>query len=580
MLSKYFYNISVTIIGIVTSIFIFTTVGGLFHIPVNPFFILIPFIGGLYYLKKQSAENIDFLKQFLILLLIIMFSYIISISIWDVSWDGRWYHSAALVMYKNGWLPIYDKYITFADNYHLYRYSAFWVKCYTNFIEIIGANIYKITNLIESSKATNFIILSTIFMYSYSVLRKFKPEKKFISIIISLVILLNPVCIYQWFTNYIDLHIYIAFTLLILTIIKIELQQNASKTDLFMFICSSLILAMTKLTGCAYLFIIILIYFINLFLLKKKVKKYIKTVLFIGGLIFLTGISPFYTNLRNYGHPFHPVFGKNKIDISSINTPYSFKEKNIAEKFFISTFSESLNSMERDNMMKIVPKLKIPFTINKESIFNYFYCADIRIGGFGYYWSGILLLSLIYLPFIRFRNNNEKYLFWLIIMMVIASTIINPECWWARYVPQLWLFPAFIMIFGFLQEDFKSILSEKIKKTVLTLLVIVCIINSLIIIKQNTDFNMCLTKFLKIPYNYIDSIKPKNSKIYIMKLPEWENMEMTDETIIPHLEDFYGKDNIINVSFDEKKVMLGEFIPIQKRQYVVTKPCYFYKIGE
>lgn len=164
--------------------------------------------------------------------------------------------------------------------------------------------------------------------------------------------------------------------------------------------------------------------------------------------------------------------------------------------------------------------------------------------------------------------------------MVIASTIINPECWWARYVPQLWLFPAFIMIFGFLQEDFKSILSEKIKKTVLTLLVIVCIINSLIIIKQNTDFNMCLTKFLKIPYNYIDSIKPKNSKIYIMKLPEWENMEMTDETIIPHLEDFYGKDNIINVSFDEKKVMLGEFIPIQKRQYVVTKPCYFYKIGE
>ena len=63
MINKYFYNLSVTITGIITAIFILTTVGGLLHIPVNPFFVLIPFIGGLYYLKKQSNENIDFLKQ-------------------------------------------------------------------------------------------------------------------------------------------------------------------------------------------------------------------------------------------------------------------------------------------------------------------------------------------------------------------------------------------------------------------------------------------------------------------------------------------------------------------------------------
>ena len=583
MINKYFYNLSITIVGIVTTIFILTTVGGLFHIPVNPFYVLIPFIGGIYYLKKQSTENIDFLKQLLILLLIIMISCAVSVYVWDSSSDGRWYHSATLIMLKNGWLPIYQKFINFALTCHVHPTSAFWSNCYLRFTEIIGANIYKLTNLIESAKAVNFIMLSAVFMYSFSVLKAFKPNNKFIPLITSLIIILNPVCICQWFTNFIDIHLYFSFTLLVLTIIKVELQNKASKIDLFMFVSSALILAMTKFTGCMYLFVVCLLYFVYLILLKRNIKKYLKMVLVIGGLIALTSVNPFYTNFRDYGHPFYPVCGKNRIIVIN-SLPVNFKNMSNIERFLKSTFSESVQSIDKTdiNVYNNQVRLKIPFTINKKSFGDipnaYAFCfADMRIGGFGYLWSGILLLSLFYLPFIRFRNKKEKNIFWLITPMVLVSAFTNPHCWWARLIPQFWLFPLFILFFGMLQENYKNKFSDFLKLLLLYFVMISFIFNSLLILYQNTLFNWRCTKLFKETYDYIDLVKNPQDKILLMVKPDDEKIPTIDETIITHFEEYFGKENIIYVHFDEKKINQEEFFPIQKFQ-VLTEPYYFFKI--
>ena len=576
MFNKYFYNLSVIIVGIVTAIFVLTTVGGLFHIPVNPLYVLIPFVCGLYYLKKQSPENIDFLKQVLILLLIIFVSCILAIFVWDGSWDGRWYHAATLVMLKNGWLPVYHNYQDFAPICHVYPQTAFWANSYLHFTEVIGANIYKITNLIESSKAINFIMTACVFMYSLNITKKFEINN-FNSVLISLITVLNPVCICQWFTNYIDLHIYFAFTLLLLTIIKTEFQQTAYKADLFMFVCSSLMLAMTKLTGCMYLFLICSIYMIYLFILKRNNRKFIKTVLVIGGLIAVTGVNPFFTNFRDYGNPFYPVFGKNKIDIISNNLPFGFSGKSAPEMFLRSTFSESLNSAENIHNKHILSEFKIPFTVNIKSYFNIFNGPDLRIGGFGYFWSGILLLTLLFLPFLRFRNSNEKYLFWLITSIILLTAFSNPHCWWARLVPQIWLFPLIIVLFGFKQSDNNKI-SKVLKLFLLYFISAAFIINSSIILQQNSKFNIRISKLRKMLYNYIDLIKKPQDKIYLMT--KFEDGDNTDETIIPHFEEYYGKNNIIYVPYDGNKIVSQEFIPLINVYMTTDHPNYFFKIGK
>ncbi|MBQ2644855.1 hypothetical protein IJG14_04695 [bacterium] len=583
MIKEYFYNLSITIVGIVTSIFILTCIGTLFHIPVNIFYVLIPFVGGVYYLSKQSPENIDFLKQFLILLLIIMISYYISISVWDFSWDGRSSHIATAILYKNGWLPVYHNYQDYAKLCHVYCTSAFWGNCYLHLVEIIGANIYKITNLIESAKTINFIMLSCVFMYSFVVFKKFLPNKKFIPCLLTTILILNPVCICQWFTNDVDLHIYMAFSMLILTILKIEHQQYADKKDLFFFVCSSLMLAMTKFTGSMYLFIICSVYFIYLIFLKKDIKKYIKIVFIIGSLIVITGINPFYTNFRDFGHPFHPLFGKNKINIIDDSLPYGFQNMSRIEMFLRSTFSETLNSMnncvEMPKAMRHPTELKIPFTINIKSYFNYYYCADIRVNGLGYYWSGILLLSLLYLPFIRFRNKNEKYIFWLITSVVLLTTFANPHCWWARYIPQFWLFPLFIIFFGLLQNDFNNKSSKILKLILLYLMTLVYIANSLIVIQQNSLYSLYASEKLKKPFYYIYSIIKPQDKIYVMIRPEWKNMIIGDETIIPHLEENFGKQNIIFVPYNEEQIIKEKYFPLQY-MFKIRRQCFFVKIDK
>jgi len=299
-------------------------------------------------------------------------------------------------------------------------------------------------------------------------------------------------------------------------------------------------------------------------------------------LIAITGVNPFYTNLRDYGQPFYPIFGEQVKNILNSNMPYGFEKMSTVERFLRSNFSESVHSRSNASdstksfkILQVPVKLKIPFTMNIKHFNNFFYCADITIGGLGYFWSGILLCSLFYLPFIRFRNKNERNIFWLVTVMILASTFSNPHCWWARYVPQFWLFPIFVLFFGLLQENYQNKSSKILKLMFCYFVIFSFIVNSSIVLFQNTQFSLYFTKLLKEPYDYIDFVKKPQDKIYLMVKTEPEDL-VADETIIPHLEEYYGKESIIYVPYDENKIKSEEFIPIQYAN-VINQSCYFFK---
>lgn len=103
------------------------------------------------------------------------------------------------------------------------------------------------------------------------------------------------------------------------------------------------------------------------------------------------------------------------------------------------------------------------------------------------------------------------------------------------------------------------------------------IINSLIVLFQNIQFNLAMTALLKKPYEYINSNKKYQDKILLMVRPDNQTMPTIDETIIPHLEEFYGKESIVFLPFEESKISSEKFIPVQQ-VYVLTKPYYYFKI--
>jgi hypothetical protein len=146
----------------------------------------------------------------------------------------------------------------------------------------------------------------------------------------------------------------------------------------------------------------------------------------------------------NHHHPFYPLAGEQKIDLLETFRPSNIQNKNRIEQLAISLFSATVFA----DAYNAPTQIKTPFSVTKYEIERYAF-AGVMIGGYGVWFSGILILSILLAVHIIFVNR--KQLSKLIIPGVIISTlfisvIINPACWWARYVPQLWIIPIIVII--------------------------------------------------------------------------------------------------------------------------------------
>jgi hypothetical protein len=162
--------------------------------------------------------------------------------------------------------------------------------------------------------------------------------------------------------------------------------------------------------------------------------------------VLFIGFNPYVTNTIHFGHPFHPLAGKDKIDIMIHNYPLGFKEKIRIEKLFISLFAETGGSSVKDN---IAPSLKFPFQFSKVEIYKLSKVGN-RTGGFGIIFSGILILSLLVfaLTILNSNYNNSRRYFYQILFLLIFSILFMSESWWARYAPQLYFIPLIILLYA------------------------------------------------------------------------------------------------------------------------------------
>lgn len=223
-----------------------------------------------------------------------------------------------------------------------------------------------------------------------------------------------------------------------------------------------------KFTGPVYFVLIMAALGIVAFINHRTslVRHYLK----IGALtvvmgLFVFGYHPYITNLRGQGHPVFPLMGRGKVDIMTTVGPREFDNGDMSRttKLLLSLWSKSTAG-------KTV-RPKVPFQIKEGELFA-FYNPDVRLGGFGPLFSGILLLSsglLIYWAITRQGNRN----LYAIPLLILASVLANPEAWWARYAPQLWLVPVVAAIFAI---GFQKRASIRTAGSLLALLILVNIV--------------------------------------------------------------------------------------------------------
>jgi len=399
---------------------------------------------GYYFSNSKLFSKKLLLVSNLTFFAVLFVSVILSKSFYDISWDGQTYHQEAVIQLANGWNPFHQ--ISSPEEVH-----KIWLTHYAKGSWIDAAALYQLTHSIETSKAFNILFIISSFFLGISALINIPRINVAQALILSGLLAFNPVSICQSLSFYIDgQQASLLVSLLAISYLLIVRTEYIRLLNV-VYLANICILANIKFTSLVYASI--LIFSLIVWLLIKRNSHIAVKVVIVGSLSLLLGVgfigyNPYVTNTFYHGHPFYPLAGANKIDIISTNIPKNFIGKNRLEKLFLSTFSESASTYPPE-----ASKLKLPLTIQSVKEREYFTNTDVRVAGFGPLFSGAIILTLIVCLLSLRRDLIKTRMTVLLASLLMSSILINPEAWWARYVPQLWMLP---LLFSILALSLKS----------------------------------------------------------------------------------------------------------------------------
>lgn len=368
--------------------------------------------------KKIEKESIIALAFFLCLVgaCALYFSNFV-----ETTYDGAFYHGAAMTEMLNGWNPMLDLRNHVSDN------VTFWVDYYPKATWIFSGILIQIFKTLSAGMMINLLIAISTFLYAIPFVKK-RSNSNLLAILIGVVILLNPITIEQLHTYYVDAILGNLVTLLLMLGMDI-IDEYSVRTNVMIFVVS-VILINIKFTGLGFAGIINLFIWLY-FIIKKQKEAIIKYTLFgIAMLVIglgIIGYNPYMINILSGRHIFYPIAGKDAIDVIEFLIPENLMGKNPIYKFQYSilggqTILESLKN----------------FNLPGYLLF------DQQIGAFGTYFSKMLLLSsggyaLYLLNSIKNKKVNLRDI--LLFLGLVFSILANiKNIWWVRYAPQMWLF--------------------------------------------------------------------------------------------------------------------------------------------
>jgi len=475
MLSGYFL-----IVLVLYSLFQFVKISNLLIIQLLG--IIVPII--VYLIKKTKSKlNNKIITIILYLFILIVLPFLYN-KTYDITEDGNSYHKTAIAFIKNGWNPLYETARDFQkDNKNVIEIAKdervdLWMEHYPKATWIIAAVIYEMTGNIESGKCITLIFSIMLLIISYNCLNKILDKRW--SIIITILMLINPIVLAQLFSYYLDGIMGMLFTieLFLLTMVNPKEKLNIATWISLISICT--VFTNLKFTGLLCSGVIAAVYYFYWLIKNRKSKDFINIfkrvtlgfiVVFVTA-IFVVGANSYLKNTVDHHNPLYPLMGKNKVDIITTMQPKKFSQKNKMEKFIISTFSKTQNVLYDGE-----PQLKMPIKVYRSEI-SELYAPDVRMAGFGPLSAVVLLITIVLLPIAliklyKYEKENIKYVLLPIVSIIIASLLVG-EFWWARYVPQLYLMPLItIGIWVYLIKYFKKKLLAKLCVIVLITVIIV-----------------------------------------------------------------------------------------------------------
>lgn len=451
-------HISQIFLYLMASTILFTATCFFFGITINAFTLPLSYgiaIICLIFFYNDSINSVLF-YEILTATVILGVLIWISGSIYDNSVDGNLYHKLAIGLLKNNWNPLsqlpqeqYFKVIAMNDSSQIPS-GSLWAETYCKGTWIFAAGIYALTGNIESGKVYTLLAMVCAFLITIAFLTA-KGKRMSFCILFSLAAMLSPIAIPQFGTYYVDGFLHLMLYILIISLIMQDQETIfPSKVSWSLIVSSMIICGNIKFTGLLYGGIFCIAYFLWFCFKRLKMsngnfnislclKRMIPFAVLAFITIFWAGNTSYVTNFLRYHNFTYPLSGKGAVDIMTTNSP--FAEVNHFKNFFLSIFSK-MNNMMGETAWNNPDSctLKFPFTVDWVQESQYLSSPDSRISGFGIFFSGILLISLIIIAvkLIFMKKDFKFYFLCMNLIVCLGLTFGITESWWARYSPYVY----------------------------------------------------------------------------------------------------------------------------------------------
>lgn len=366
-------------------------------------------------------------------------AYLVAGFFFDGSWDGLAFRQEAIIRLAEGWNPVFEKIGPLIQKHHVL------INSYPEGSWIAGAAVLLSSGRIEPGKLFNFTLMLTAGSQVAATLLRLTSLRIPAITVIALLAVFNPVALSQCTTFCVD---GMLASLLTITVAALVLYFVAPRwATLFLALLATGLMINLKFTGVVYAVILLSAAALALWYqrgLRSSLQLAVPAAMAgILALLFL-GYAPYVWNLREKGHLFYPVMGRNAPDIMTKVRPLNLTDKDRVSRFLIANFSCS----ESVGRPPKATRLKFPFWIDRSEARWTWSLPAIESGGFGPFYGALLLLGAagyIWVMADRSTRTNGRIAL-LIGGCLVISIFVHSETWWARWVPQAWLLPLIVAI--------------------------------------------------------------------------------------------------------------------------------------
>jgi len=365
----------------------------------------------------------------------------------DLSFDGMTARIESVLGLSAGWNPVKDP--SFQEGVKLaetnpYLRGSFVVQSGYQYSlgNLLSAYLAKITGSLNAGKAITPILVFASFGISFGAFRALSLGSGWCWAL-SFLAALNPVCIYQSSSYYIDGHTGALFTAMLFSALRLLLCP-LSIDGVLALVVAFLGLSAAKTSGLLY-GVVIDVVFLGFYALTHL--KNLKPILvFIGITVLVTW---------PVGVMFRKVSG-----FPDLSMAYLQSATNLATVGYgVGQDSFGLDVMPKLDRLQVFlmsymapteviatkPKMKFPFWLNRRELSVFEDLApDARAGGFGPLYGASLVLAVASLGLIFIGKPPGLASFFPVVPVLLSVSLT--QTWWARWAPQGWLIPLTLLL--------------------------------------------------------------------------------------------------------------------------------------